>query len=116
MLSKHFTSFLTLIRAQLDETSRGVASAHHVHNVQCGIENILSLIDWNEDVVERANQLSYQASNYIMRHDLVSSRTSDGDVSEDADRLRAAHEALAGFRVAVEQSRPNSRVTTLGLA
>jgi len=35
---------------------------------------------------------------------------------DDADRLRAALEALAGFAVAVEQSRPNSRVRTLGLA
>ena len=35
---------------------------------------------------------------------------------QDTDRLHAAHEALAGFRFAVEHSRPNSRVRTLGLA
>jgi hypothetical protein len=40
---------------------------------------------------------------------------SDGDISEDADRLRAAHEALAGFCFAVEHGKPNSRVGTLGL-
>jgi len=68
------------------------------------------------DVVERADQLSRRASNYITRHDLISSKVRDGDISEDTDRLHAAHEALAGFRFAVEHSRPNSRVRTLGLA
>ena len=52
----------------------------------------------------------------ITRHDLISSKVSDGDVSEDADRLRAANEALADFCFAVEHSKPNSRVGTLGLA
>ena len=116
MLSAHITSFLKLINAQLEETSHGVASSHHFHNVQCGIENIMSLLVRNNDVIEKADQLSRQASNYIARHDLISSRTGDRDISEDTDRLRAAHEALAGFRFAVEQSKPNSRVRTLGLA
>ncbi len=116
MLSAHITSFLKLIRAQLEETARGVTNSHHFHNVQCGIENILSLLERNNDVVEKADQLSSRASNYITRHDLVSSRMSDKDFSEDADRLRAAHEALVGFSFAVEQSQPNSRVRTLGLA
>ncbi len=83
MLSAHITSFLKLISTQLEETSRGVTSSHHFHNVQCGIENILSLLEYN---------------------------------SEDADRLDATYEALAGFRFAVEHSQPNSRVRTLGLA
>jgi hypothetical protein len=112
MLSAHITSFLKLINAQLEETSRGVTSSHHFHNVQCGIENILCLLECNDDVSEKADQLSRRASDYITRHDLISSRVSD----EDADRLRAAHEALAGFRFAVEHSQPNSRVRTLGLA
>ena len=116
MLPAHIKSFLHLILTQLEETSRGVTSSHHFHNVQCGIENILSLLVRNNDVIEKADQLSRRASNYITRHDLISSRTGDTDISEDADRLRAAHEALAGFRVAVEQSKPNSRVRTLGLA
>ena len=47
---------------------------------------------------------------------LISSKSSDGDINEDADRLRAAHEALAGFCFAVGHSKPNSRVETLGLA
>jgi hypothetical protein len=93
-----------------------VTSTHHFHNVRCGIENILSLLEYNNDVVEKADQLSRRASNYITRHDLISSKMSDGDVREDADRLHAAHEALAGFRFAVEHSKPNSRVRTLGLA
>jgi hypothetical protein len=115
MLSAHITSFLKLISAQLEETSRGVISSHHFHNVQCGIENILSLIEYNNEVVQKADQLSLRASSYITRHDLISSNVSDGDVSEDANRLRAAQEALAGFSFAVERSLPNSRVRTLGL-
>jgi hypothetical protein len=116
MLSAHITSFLKLISAQLEETSRGVISLHHFHNVQCGIENILSLLEYNNDVVEKADQLSRRASSYITRHDLISLNVSDGDVSEDANRLRAAQEALAGFCLAVERSQPNSRIRTLGLA
>ena len=116
MLSAHIASFLKLISTQLEETSRGVASSHHFHNVQCGIENILSLLEHNNDVVEKADQLSRRASNYIARHDLISSKISDRDISEDADRLRDTYEALAGFRFAVERGQPNSRVRTLGLA
>jgi hypothetical protein len=115
MLSAHITSFLKLIDTQLEETSRGVTSSHHFHNVQCGIENILSLLEYNDDVVDKADQLSRRASNYITRHGLISSKISDRDISEDADRLRATYEALAGFRFAVEHSQPNSRVRTLGL-
>jgi hypothetical protein len=44
MLSAHIASFLKLISTQLEETSRGVTSSHHFHNVQCGIENILHSI------------------------------------------------------------------------
>jgi hypothetical protein len=115
-LSAHITSFFKLISAQLEEKSRGVVSSHHFHNVQCGIENILSLLEYNNDVVEKADQLSRRASSYITRQDPISSNVSDGDVSEDANRLRAAQEALAGFCLAVERSRSNSRVRTLGLA
>src|SRR5713226_8281589 len=116
MLSAHIASFIKLISAQLEETSRGVTSCHHFHNVQCGIENILALLEYNNDVVEKADQLSSRASSYITRHDLISSKLSDRDISEDADRLRATYDALAGFRFAVEHSKPNSRVRTLGLA
>src|ERR1700738_4140571 len=116
MLSAHITSFLNLIRAQLEETSRGVISSHHFHNVQCGIENILCLLQYNNDVVEKADQLARRASSYITRHDQISSKINDGDISEDADRLRAANEALAGFCFAVEHSKTNSRGSTLGLA
>ena len=115
MLSAHITSFLKLIDTQLEETSRGVTSSHHFHNVQCGIENILSLLEYNNDLVDKADQLSRRASNYITRHDLTSSRMSDKDMNEDAERLRAAHDALAGFSLAVEHGRPNSRVRRLGL-
>jgi hypothetical protein len=116
MLSTHITGFFSLIRAQLEETSRGVASIHHFHNVRCGIENILCLLEYNNDVVEKADQLSRRASSYITRHESISSKMSDGDIIEDTDRLRAANEALADFCFAVEHSKPNSRVGTLGLA
>jgi hypothetical protein len=116
MLSAHITSFLKLISAQLEETSRGIRSIHHFHNVQCGIANILSLLENNNDVVEKADQLSRRASSYITGHDLVSSTARDVDISEDAHRLQAVHAALAGFRLAVEHSRPNARVHALGLA
>jgi hypothetical protein len=116
LLSETITSFLKLISTQLEETSRGVTSPHHFHNVQCGIYNILSLLEHNDDVVDKADQLSRRASNYITRHDLISSKIIDRDINEDADRLRATYEVLAGFRFAVEHSQPNSRVRTLGLA
>ena|SRR5271157_1429580 len=116
MLAAHTASFMKLISAQLDETSRGEASPHHLHNVRCGIENILSLLELNNEIVEKADWLSRRASDYITRHDLISLKISDGTFNEDADRLRATHEALASFCSAVEHSQPNSRVRTLGLS
>jgi hypothetical protein len=112
MLAAHTASFLKLINTVLEDISRGVASPHHFHNVRCGIENILCLLKYNNEVVEKADQLSRRACDYITYHDLVK----DGTTGEDGDRLRAAHEALAGFRSAVEHSQPNSRVRALGLA
>jgi len=116
MLATHTASFLTLINTALEDISRGVASPHHLHNVRCGIENILSLLEYNNEVVEKADQLSRRARDYITNHDLVTSKITEGTIGEDVDRLRAVREALAGFRSAVEHSRPNSRVRTLGLA
>jgi hypothetical protein len=107
MLAAHAASFLKLINTVLEDISRGVASPHHLHNVRCGIENILSLLEYNNEVAEKADQLSRRACDYITYHDLS---------SEDVDRLRIVREALAGFRSAVERSKPNSRVRRLGLA
>ncbi len=115
MLAAHTASFLKLINTALEDVSRGVASPHHLHNVHCGIENILSLLEYNSEVVEKADQLSRRAGDYITHHDLVTSKMSDG-TKEDLDRLRTVREALAGFCSAVEHSQPNSRVRTLGLA
>ena len=74
MLAPHIASFLKLISAQLEQTSRGleqtsrgVASPHHLHNVRCGIENILSLLELNNEVIEKADQLARRASDYITR-------------------------------------------------
>lgn len=116
MLAAHTASFLNLINTALEDISRGVASPHHLHNVRCGIENILSLLECSNEVIEKADQLSRRASDYVTYHDVVASKASDGTSGEGVDRLRAAREALAGFRHAVERSQPNSRVRTLGLA
>ena len=117
MLAAHTASFLKLIGAQLEETSRGVPSPHHLHNVRCGIENILSFLELNNEVVEKADRLARSASDYITRHDLISLNIRDDEtVGGDADRLRATYEALASFCSAVEHSQPNSRLRTLGLA
>jgi hypothetical protein len=115
MLAVH-TASLHLIKTVLDDISRGVASPHHLHNVRCGIENILSLLEYNNEVIEKADQLSRRACDYVTYHDLVASKTRDGTSGEGVDHLRAVCEALAGFRFAVEHSQPNSRVRTLGLA
>ena len=61
-------------------------------------------------------QLGDGASNYIAGHAVISSKITEGDITADTDRLNAAHEALAGFRLAVEHSQPNARVRTLGLS
>jgi hypothetical protein len=116
MLGAHTASFLKLINATLEDTSRGVASSHHLHNVRCGVENIMSLLEFNNDVVEKAERLSRRARDYITYHDLVTSKISGVTIGEEVDRLRAARDALADFRSAVEQSQPNSRVRKLGLS
>jgi hypothetical protein len=110
MLSAHLTSFLKLIGAQLEETARGVVSSHHVRSVECGIENILSLVEYDDGVVASAER---RASIYITRHKECSSETTIS--AEDADRFRAAQDALSGFCVAIERSRPKARVRMLGL-
>ena len=116
MLAAHTASFLKLIDTVLEDISSGVASRHHLHNVRCGIANILSLLESNNEVVEKGDQLSRRAGDYITYHGLVTSKTGDGTIGEDIDRLRIVREALAGFRSAVERSKPNSRARTLGLA
>ena len=115
MLSAHTASFLRLIDTVFDDISRGVASGHHLHNVRCGIENILTLLEYNDELIEKADQLSRRAGDYITYHGLVTSKISHGTIVKDVDRLRIARQALDGFRGAVERSRPNSRVCTLGL-
>jgi hypothetical protein len=57
VLAAHTASFLNLINTALEDISRGVASPHHLHNVRCGIENILSLLKYNNEVVESSSEL-----------------------------------------------------------
>src|SRR6266540_5857299 len=90
MPAAHTANFLNLINTALEDISRGVASPHHLHNVRCGIENILSLLKYNNEVVEKADQLSRRAYDYVTYHDLVTSKTSDWTSGEDVDRLLGA--------------------------
>ena len=115
MLASHTESFLKLINSTIEDISHGVDSPHHLHNVRCGVENIMCLLEYNNEVVQRAEQLSRQACDYITYRDLVASKIGDETIVKDVDRLGAVREALAGFRFAVTQSKPNSRVRTLGL-
>jgi hypothetical protein len=64
MLASHTESFLKLINSTLDDISHGVDSPHHLHNVRCGVENIMCLLEYNNEVVQKAEQLSRQACDY----------------------------------------------------
>jgi hypothetical protein len=116
MLTAHTASFLKLIDTVLDDISRGVASHHHLHNVRCGIENIAALLEFNNELAEKADQLSRRAQDYITNRNLIMDKIRDTTIGEDVDRLRIAREALAAFASVVERSKPNSRVRALGLA
>jgi hypothetical protein len=116
MLTAHISSFLKLIDSVLDDISGGIVSSHHLHNVRCGTANILSLLEYNDELAQKADQLSRRAGDYITHHDLLTSRVTDRTQEEDVSRLHIAREALAAFRSAVEQGQPNPRVRTLGLA
>jgi hypothetical protein len=111
----HTASFLKLINGAIQDTSRGVASAHHLHNVRCGVANIMSILNQDNALVEKADRLVRRADDYIIYHDLVTSKTGGATVGEDADRLRAVHEAIDDFHSTVECSQPNSRVRKLGV-
>jgi hypothetical protein len=111
----HTASFLKLIKSAIDDTSRGVVSAHHLHNVRCGVENIMALLEYDDDVVEKAERLARRAGDYITYHDSLTSKISGVTVGGDADRLRAVHEAIDDFHSTVERSQPNSRVRKLGV-
>jgi hypothetical protein len=116
MLTVHIASFLKLIDTVLDDTSRGVESRHHLHNVRCEIENLLALLESNYELHEKAYQLSRRAHDYLSYQGPVTDKTKDATMDGDVDRLRVVREALASFSSAVERSKPNSRVRTLGLS
>ena len=116
MLSAHIASFLKFIDTVLEDISAGIASSHHLHNVRCGIANILGLLEYNDELVQKADQLSRRADDYITYHDLMTSQITDRTPAEDVGRLHIAREALAAFRLAVEHGQPNRRMRTLGLA
>ena len=107
--------FLDLIENVLRQASKGIASSHHLHNVQSGIANILDLLQYDDGIADAAGQLTRMAASYINRHNLVPVVITDKETDGDADRLRAAFAALAHFRSTLEGAQPNRRVHTLGL-
>jgi hypothetical protein len=105
--------FLDLIATELREASEGIASSHHLHNVESGIANILDLLEFDPAIAGAAEHLARMAANYINRHDLVS--VVEQASQADADRLRAAVAALSAFRTTLDRGRPNLRVRRLRL-
>src|SRR5260370_17492625 len=105
MLAAHTASFLKLIDTVLDDISRGVVSGHHLHNVRCGIENILALLEYNNALVEKSDQLSRRAGDYITYCGLATSKIRDRTI-EDVDPLPIPRDALAHSSPAIAQSRP----------
>jgi hypothetical protein len=115
MIPAFANGFVDLIKSALLEASRGVASSHHFHNVRAGIANILSLLEYDEEIGAAADRLTETAANYLNRHDIVSTTTTEQERRADADRFGIAQDALAAFRASLERARPSSRVRTLGL-
>jgi len=107
MIPSFTQGFLDFIDRELQAVSKGVVSAHHLHNVQSGIMNILALLEPDEVIADASGNLARMAANYINRRD----REPNGDTA----RFSAALAALADFRASLERGRPNSRVQTLGL-
>jgi hypothetical protein len=97
VLAAHTASFLKFINTVLEDTSRGVASPHHLHNVRCGVENIMSLLKYNDDVVEKADQLSRRACiRVVPGAGLV--HEARGNASSDHVRLMALEMASIWLR------------------
>jgi hypothetical protein len=108
--------FVDLIKGVLLEASRGIASSHHFHNVRAGIANILSLLEYDNQIGEAADRLTETAASYLNRHDAASTTLTDHEVRADADRFGVVQEALAAFGASLERARPSSRVRALGLS
>jgi hypothetical protein len=66
---KQYHELLKLISAQLEETSRGVISFHHFHNVHCGIENILSLLEYTMTLLKK--QINSHAERPATSHAMI---------------------------------------------
>jgi len=97
------------------EASRGIASSHHLHNVRAGIANILSLLEYDDEIGNAANRLTETAANYLNRHDIASTTLTEPEKRADAERFGVVQDALATFGASLEHARPSSRVRTLGL-
>lgn len=115
MVPTFTAGFVDLIKRVLLEASKGVASSHHVHNVQAGIANILSLLQYDGEIGAAAERLTRTAANYLDRHDIASTTLTEQEKRADVDRFGLAQDALAAFCVSLERGQPNSRVRALGL-
>jgi hypothetical protein len=108
-------NFLDLILTELQQASKGVASPHHVHNVQSGIANILALLEHDDEITDAAHRLGRVATRYINRRTISPITGGELETGADAARLSAALTALEAFCAVLQRARPNSRVRVLGL-
>ncbi|HYK78291.1 MAG TPA: hypothetical protein VEU95_01625 [Micropepsaceae bacterium] len=115
MIPTFTAGFVGSIKRVLVEASKGIASSHHVHNVQAGIANVLSLLQHDDEINAAADRLSQTAADYLNRHGIASTTTIEQEKRADIDRFDAAQDSLAAFCASLERGRPNSRVRTLGL-
>ena len=116
MIPTFAEGFVDLIEKALLDTSTGIASLHHLHNVRAGIANILSLLEYDAEIGAAADRLTQTATNYISRHDTVSTTMTERERRADAGRFGIAQDAVVAFRASLEHGRPSSRVRRLGLA
>jgi len=115
MVPPFANGFVDLIKRALLEASRDIASSHHLHNVRAGIANILSLLEYDDEIGAAADRLTQTAANYLNRHNIGLTMMTEQERRADVDRFGVAQDALAAFRASLERARPSSRVRTLGL-
>src|ERR1700730_4457918 len=90
MLPAFTQGFLDSIARELQAVSKGVVSAHHVHNVQSGIMNILALLEPDEVITDASDHLARMAAVYINGRDDTPMSDVKREASGDAARLSAA--------------------------
>ena len=94
MVPTFTAGFVDLIKRVLLEASKGIASSHHVHNVQAGIANILCLLQYDGEIGAAAERLTQTAANYLNRS---ADHRVHGDASDEKlARLRSLAPVTGG--------------------